>query len=310
MKKYSTLFISLVTVQFSFGQNLEYFTLVKKAESLYHAKEFQNSAHYYSSAFKANGWKGMIDDRYNAACSWALAGNADSAFFQLERIAKKGSYSDYGHVINDTDLDGLHSNKRWEPLIALIKQNKERAEINLNRPLTDKLDSIYIEDQKFRQMIEEIEKKYGYESKEMKELWKKMGKRDSINLIIVTGIIDKNGWLGPDVVGERGSTTLFLVIQHSNQKVQEKYLPMMTDAVKNGKAQGGNLALLEDRVALGQGKKQIYGSQIHRDPKTGKYFVAPIEDEPNVNKRRASVGLEPLEDYARHWDIEYKLPAK
>jgi len=38
--------------------------------------------------------------------------------------------------------------------------------------------------------------------------------------------------------------------------------------------------------------------------------VAPIEDEPNVNKRRASVGLEPLEDYARHWDIEYKLPAK
>jgi hypothetical protein len=70
------------------------------------------------------------------------------------------------------------------------------------------------------------------------------------------------------------------------------------------------LALLEDRVALGKGKKQIYGSQIHRDQKTGKYIVAPIEDEPNVNKRRAEVGLEPLQDYVKHWDIDYKLPVK
>ena len=64
----------------------------------------------------------------------------------------------------------------------------------------------------------------------------------------------------------------------------------MREAVKNRKARPEQLALLEDRVALAQGKKQIYGSQIHQDPKSGKYFVAPIEDEPNVNKRRAAVG--------------------
>ena len=85
---------------------------------------------------------------------------------------------------------------------------------------------------------------------------------------------------------------------------------MMREAVKNGKAAGSSLALLEDRVALGQEKKQIYGSQIHRDQRTGKYFVAPIEDEFNVNRRRASVGLEPLEDYVKHWNIDYKLPSK
>lgn len=75
-------------------------------------------------------------------------------------------------------------------------------------------------------------------------------------------------------------------------------------------AKGSQLALLEDRVALGQGKKQMYGSQIHRNNQTGKYFVAPIEDESNVNKRRASVGLEPLEEYVKHWSIDYKLPGK
>lgn len=33
-------------------------------------------------------------------------------------------------------------------------------------------------------------------------------------------------------------------------------------------------------------------------------------DEPNVNKRRASVGLQPLEDYAKLFGIEYVLPQK
>ena len=188
-----------------------------------------------------------------------------------------------------------------------IGQNLTIANYNL---LTAQLDSIHIKDQKYRQMITDVEAKHGYESKEMKDLRKTINKNDSANLVQVINILEKYGWLGADAVGEQGNTTIFLVIQHSDQKTQEKYLPMMRQAVKNGKAKGSQLALLEDRVAMGQGKKQIYGSQISRDQKTGKYFVAPIEDEPNVNKRRAAVGLMPLEDYARHFNIEYKLPEK
>ena len=191
-----------------------------------------------------------------------------------------------------------------------IGQGIPKQKIESNKNLTNQLDSIYIEDQKYREMMGDVEAKHGMESKEMKDLWNTINKKDAINLVRVTKILDTYGWLGADVVGERGNSALFLVIQHSNQTTQEKYLPMMRDAVKNGKAQGSQLALLEDRVALAQGKKQIYGSQIHRDMQTGKYFVAPIEDEANVNKRRASVGLEPLEEYVQHWNIDYKLPAK
>ncbi len=42
--------------------------------------------------------------------------------------------------------------------------------------------------------------------------------------------------------------------------------------------------------------------------KTGKNEFFPIEDEANVNKRRAAVGLEPLEEYAKHFGIDYVLP--
>ena len=307
MKKIIFLSVCFISTQVTFGQNTEYFSLVKKADSLYTAKDFKTSALTYSAAFKSNGWVGISDDRYNAACSWALANNSDSSFFQLNRIATKANYINYEHIITDPDLNSLHNDNRWKPLLDLIKRNKEKAEANLNKPLVAQLDSIYTEDQKYRLQIEEIEKKYGLESNEMKDHWKIINQKDSINLSKVKSLLDSYGWLGTDIVGRQGNSTLFLVIQHSDQRTQEKYLPMMREAVKNGKATGSSLALLEDRVALGQGKKQIYGSQIGRNNETKLYYVLPLEDPDNVDKRRAEVGLQPLAEYVNRWQIKWNV---
>lgn len=143
---------------------------------------------------------------------------------------------------------------------------------------------------------------------EMAFLWSKIDKQDAANLIKVKEIIGKYGWLGADVIGEQANTTLFLVIQHSDLKIQEKYLPIMKEAVKNKKASALDLALLIDRIEVGNGRPQIYGSQISE--KDGIYTIDPIADEINVNKRRAEVGLEPLDEYVKHWGIKYKLPTK
>lgn len=307
MKKIIFLLAFLFSAYFSSGQNAEYTLLIKKADSLYNAGNYTVSASTYSAAFKANGGMGLIDDRYNAACSWALAYNADSSFFQLNRIATKANYTNYGHITTDPDLNSLHNDNRWKPLLDLIKQNKEKAEVNFNKPLVAVLDSIYTDDQKYRKQIDEVEKKYGSQSDEIKALWKIISENDSINLIKVKVLLDTYGWLGPDVVGGQGNSTLFLVIQHSNQATQEKYLPMMREAAKKGKAQGNSLALLEDRVALGQGKKQIYGSQIGRNTVTKRYYVLPLFDPENVDKRRAEVGLQPLADYVTHWQIKWDV---
>jgi hypothetical protein len=299
----------LFKIQLSNAQDVpkEYFDLVKIADSLYRIKDYKNSGNKYSNAFKVNSWKGYSSDRYNAACSWALASVPDSAFFQLDRIATLMNYTNYNHITNDTDLNSLHTDIRWEKLIEKIKQNKEKEEVNYNQPLVAILDTIYIEDQKYRSQINDINKKYGWKSKEMNALWDIISEKDSINLIRVKQILDQYGWLGADVVSDQGNSTLFLVIQHSDQATQEKYLPMMREAVKNGKAKGSSLALLEDRVALGQGKRQIYGSQISRDPETQEYYISPLEDPDNVDKRRSEVGLGPLSEYVNHWQIKWDV---
>lgn len=308
--KQSILFLFLtISTTLVMGQNnyQEYDNFIKRADSLYGVKDYKNAAHAYSEAFKSIGWIGTQYDRYNAARAWALAGVADSAFFQLNNIVTKAKFIDYAHITSDADLNSLHQDKRWQPLLQIIKQNKAKTEANYNKPLVAQLDSVYIDDQKYRQQIDTIEKKYGWESKEMKSLWKVIDEKDSVNLIKVKSILEKYGWLGADVISQQGSQTLFLVIQHADPVTQEKYLPMMREAVKNKKASGGNLALLEDRVALEQGKKQIYGSQIGRDQETGKPYILPLEDPDNVDKRRAAVGLQRLSDYVSHWQIKWDV---
>lgn len=175
--------------------------------------------------------------------------------------------------------------------------------------LRAQLEIVFRADQQYRQPLEATAKKYGWHSKKVDSLYAGMSFQDSIDLGIVTHILDTYGWVGTDSIGPEGSTTLWTVIQHSDLDVQQKYLPLMRTAVQQGRAHANELAYLEDRVALEEGRKQSYGTQFQINKKTHKYTVAPIEDEPNVNRRRAAIGLEPLEDYAREAGIVYKLPA-
>jgi hypothetical protein len=279
---------------------------INDAEQLYEKKDYQASAIAYSNAFAANGGLGSPNDRYNAACSWALAGNADSAYAQLNRIATKGNYTNLSHLLSDADLKSLHTDKRWEEVVIQVRKNKEKQEENYDKPLVAMLDTIYMTDQEPRMALDELEKKYGQQSKEVKAEWARISKLDSINVIKVTQILDKYGWLGYDKIGRQGNTTLFLVIQHADIAVQEKYLPMMRQAVKDRKAQPSALALLEDRVALRKGGKQTYGSQIGMD-ENGKAYVQPLEDPDHVDERRASVGLGPLSGYVSNWQIQWDV---
>lgn len=279
----------------------EYTKKVAAADSLYFAHNYVASSRSFSEAFRANGWKAFNTDRYNAACNWALAGNVDSALYHLEYLERVSGYKNYQHITSDEDLKSLYTDLRWSTLLVKVKTNKDKAEEHYNRPLVEKLEGIYNEDQKYRAQLSRLPQG----SPELKLLWDTINMKDSLNLLQIIPILDEYGWLGEDVVGPTGNSALFLVIQHSDQQTQEKYLPMMREAVKNGKAAGSSLALLEDRVALGQGKRQIYGSQIGTNYDTNTKYVLPLEDPDNVDKRRESVGLPPLAQYVLNWNLKW-----
>lgn len=292
-----------------YGQDMErYKELVGEAWALYEQEQYPASAATYSAAFEALGGKGTSNDRYNAACSYALAGVPDSAFHHLFRIAEMMDYANVQHLTTDEDLRGLHGDERWQRLVTTVQANKDRIEANYDLPLNALLDSIYEEDQALRRSVAPMQEQYGHDSPEMSALWERILEKDHSNQAVVSRILDERGWLGADVVGGKGNQTLFLVIQHAALDMQLKYLPLMREAASDGRLRASNLALLEDRIALRQGKRQRYGSQIGYDPELGN-FLSPLEDPDRVDEWRAEVGLGPIADYVARWGITWDVEA-
>jgi len=309
MSRPLTFLLSLLLVANNTSCQVEkkYSDLAVEAEKLYQNKDYLNASLKYSALFSSYPDLIQPNDRINAACSWTKVNQPDSAFKQLNSLSQNETFHYFSALNLHPDLKNLQVDKRWDEVINRIKQNRRKTAPGLNYSIVEILDTVYYNDQRFRWDINEIEKKYGWGSDEMKILIKNTLLYDSLNQVRITGILNKYGWLGTDDIGIEGNATLFLVIQHANIKTQIEYLPMMRDAVNKGNARATSLALLEDRVALRQGGKQIYGSQISRDDKTGKYYVMPLEDPDNVDKRRHQVGLGPIKDYVSEWGIIWNV---
>jgi hypothetical protein len=175
-----------------------------------------------------------------------------------------------------------------------------------NQQLIAQLDAVYDNDQKYRLVLDSVVKKYGYDSKESEQIGQLMSKADSINTAYVIRFFEKYGWLSPDEIGLKGERTLCLVVQHSTMEVQKKYAPVMKKAVLAHKVEPAWYAILEDRIAVREGRKQVYGSQLHGNP-NGAPWVSPLVDPDHVDERRASIGLEPMSEYLKQWNITWDL---
>jgi len=308
MKK-SLLFLFILFFTFSIATAqtpAKYTQLVREAKVSMDKKEYKKSALLYSEAFKVNSGKAFYQDRYNAACSNAMAGYTDSAFFQLFKVAELYNFSDYDSLTRDSHFSSLRADKRWNEVLSKVKQNIGRTETKMNRHLVMLLDSVYRNDQLSRLKAVSIKNQYGTEAKETKEEWKAIQKKDSVNLMIVLDILDKYGWVGKNVVGAMGNSTLSLVMHRADSKIQVKYLPMMREAFKNNNVDVYDLAVMEDMVALKERKKQIYGSQLKQiDEK--KYCVLPIEEPETVNERRTKIGLNTMNEFLKKWNMPWDM---
>ncbi|MEP3371697.1 MAG: DUF6624 domain-containing protein [Maribacter dokdonensis] len=284
------------------NNNLEYANLIRDGWKLCLEKDFTGSAKLYEKAFKLNN-NVPLSDRYNASCIYALSGNKDMAFHHLFITANDLKWDDYNHLINDSDLKVLHSDKRWEELKSIVKQNKEEIEAHFDKDLVAELDKIYFDDQSTRNQIRSMEEKYGRNSKEMDAFWKTILKKDSINLIKVSKILDERGWPSKTRIGKRGTSTLFLVIQHADQEAQEKYLPLIEKAVADNNLPKRQYAMFYDRLLLRRGERQVYGTQLAINNESKTPYVLPLEDPMNVDIRRAEMGLNTMQENLNRWNL-------
>lgn len=142
-----------------------------------------------------------------------------------------------------------------------------------------------------------------------------MKKLHNRNTEILSNIINQIGFPTIEKVGKEANEATWLIIQHSIEQPEfmKKCSQLLKKAVSEKKADPKSLAYLTDRIAVFEGKKQLYGTQYDWD-EYGILNPNHYDDLTKVNERRKSIGLNTLEEQTeiirKQMEKENQLPPK
>ena len=112
-------------------------------------------------------------------------------------------------------------------------------------------------------------------------------------------IVAEIGWPAIPKVGSRASYMAWLVIQHADHDVEfQRRCLLEMRSLPEGDIRKENIAYLEDRVRVHEGRPQLYGTQFYRD-ENGVFGPRPIEDGENLERRREEMEMIPFSEYER-----------
>lgn len=207
---------------------------------------------------------------------------------------------------------GIVEKIKWNVVVVLlmcilgsVKASAQNDTTLYNDSLFQVLIDMKQEAQLLRGMIDSIRTNFGNDSEELDSLWQVINYTDSMNTVQLRGIVLQYGWPGNSLVGSNGSRAAFLILQHSDMDstIQEEFLPIITQAAKNGECEWQYVAYLTDRILVfKKGEKQKYGTQLRFNEESKLWEPFPIEDPDNVDERRKEIGLFPMEDYLKMYN--------
>jgi len=110
-------------------------------------------------------------------------------------------------------------------------------------------------------------------------------------------LIAEHGWPGRSLAGEDGAEAAWLILQHAiaHPELQRSSLPLLKASAEAGEVPPFQVAYLEDRICVFEGRPQRYGTQFDWDA-DGMLSPHPLQAPDRVDSYRESVGLGPLSE--------------
>lgn len=120
---------------------------------------------------------------------------------------------------------------------------------------------------------------------------------DGANADWFSGVLATQGWPRRSVVGDDGAAAAVQLLQRAMGRppIQRQGLELLMQAAEQGEASLIDAAHFADRIAVYEGKAQIFGTQLDWGP-DGQLTPAPLDDAEKVDQRRKTIGLPPLAD--------------
>ncbi len=123
---------------------------------------------------------------------------------------------------------------------------------------------------------------------------------DEDNTLWLRQQLRTRGWFRRSTDGPDADDAALQLVQHADldRPFQKEVLQMIEPLLKTRDTRSQNYARLFDRVAVGEGRPQRYGSQF-RCAGPGMWSEFPVEDPANLDHRRAEMGLEAMAAYRK-----------
>jgi hypothetical protein len=129
----------------------------------------------------------------------------------------------------------------------------------------------------------------------------RMRETDARNEACLQQIIASKGWPTQTMVGYKAAGSAWLIAQHGSDAFLKSSLALMRTAAAQGEITPSRLALTIDRDLTNDKLPQLYGSQFQTDS-DGKSVAFPIAEPQHLERRRASMGLEPYAQYRQSFE--------
>lgn len=245
----------------------------------------------------------------------------DKKIVDIEKVTYK---NEKGEILTLDSIRNLSNRKEWTTdsyvdKNGIIKEMIIRKETKKDREFVAKLQQAYnskppikIVDIDCEMKAEILEEIYSLDQDMRKSDYQKdyNPEIDRQNLIRVVSLIETCGMPTTKEVSPKQMSAIWLVFQHADNDNRKKYFPLLKKASENGDLKKSQIALMQDRILMVDGKPQIYGSQITKNQETKRWEIYDLENPEFVDKRRAQVGLGPLKEYVKNWDIEFNIEQK
>ena len=305
MKCYlKTIILALLTVPVA--SRAQYNMYIQKADSLFYRGEYAQSSTMFEKAFQTGQ---NIDgkDLYNAACVAALTGKSDVAFRYLwARMEKEPDWYSRG---GDEDLVSLHGDPRWQTFTDSMTTRRNRVEGRYSdQILRQQLQRIGEADQNIRREWFLANKAKPRDKAKIDSILHQMQLIDSQNQAEICDILDKRGFVGSDAIGEV-CEVFWTIIQHAPVETERKYLPLFQRAAARGDIAQWQVATMEDRIAMFEGRPQKYGTQLDVAA-DGTQAVYKLLNPKKVDEWRREKGMGSLTEYLKSMGAKMPKQAK
>lgn len=127
-----TIYILFFLFCFGTANALTYNECIDQAWEKYEQKQYEESGKLYELAFVLDTSRKYNNDFYNAACSWALAGNDSLAFINLDKAIANG-FSDIERLQKEADLRLLHTSSKWPLVFEKINEYKRQNQMTIKK---------------------------------------------------------------------------------------------------------------------------------------------------------------------------------